>query len=63
METPEEYEAWRAENQFAQQADLQQTVAAVTTDLSDSQYLAPYAQEMGMESDALAQVQLSRNEQ
>ncbi len=63
VETQEEYEAWQEEeNEYAQKADWQQTVA-VTTDLSDSQYLAPYAQEMGMESDALAQVQLSHNEQ
>ncbi len=56
VETQEEYEAWIAENTMAQEQQLNQAVAVNTADLSDSDYLSPYASEMGIDSEALNQI-------
>ncbi|MCL2931510.1 MAG: cytochrome c oxidase subunit II [Trichodesmium sp. MAG_R03] len=56
VETQEEYDAWIEENTFAQQPGLNQTIAVNTADLSDSEYLKPYSQEMGIDSETLNQI-------
>ncbi|NEP08260.1 MAG: cytochrome C oxidase subunit II, partial [Okeania sp. SIO4D6] len=54
--TQEEYEAWIEENTFAEQPQLNQAVAVNTADLSESEYLSPYANEMGIDSETLNQI-------
>ncbi|NEQ73919.1 MAG: cytochrome c oxidase subunit II [Okeania sp. SIO2C9] len=56
VETQEEYEAWIKENTFAEQPQLNQAVAVNTADLSESEYLSPYANEMGIDSETLNQI-------
>lgn len=61
VHTPEEYESWLAENAIAQQQEeLNQAVAVNTAELSESEYLGPYASEMGIDSEILAKVQANR---
>jgi cytochrome c oxidase subunit 2 len=56
--TPEEYDSWVAENAPAQSES--ETVALQpplpTTEMTPSEYLAPYAEEMGMETVNVAQL-------
>ncbi len=55
VETPEEYEAWIAENTFAQTPDNEQTVAVNPAEITEAEFLAPYAEEMGMSEELVAQ--------
>lgn len=50
VHTPEEFESWLSENRVAQKQDLKQAVAVNPADLSTSEFLAPYAQKMGIHS-------------
>ena len=54
-ETPEEYAAWVAENTIANVTNLQKTIAINPAELSDGEFLAPYADEMGINSEVIAQ--------
>ena len=56
VQTQAEYDAWIEENTFAQQQELNQAVAVNTADLSDSEYLRPYSQEMGIDVETLNQI-------
>jgi cytochrome c oxidase subunit 2 len=56
VQTQEEYDTWLAENTLAQQPQLNQAVAVNTADLSESEYLSPYANEMGIDSETLNQI-------
>lgn len=56
VHTPEEYEAWVEENRIAQQPELDRTVAVKSNDLSTPEFLAPYAEEMGIDTNTLAQI-------
>lgn len=56
VHTQEEYDSWLQENQVAQQQDLNQAVAVNPADLSASEFLAPYASEMGIKAETLAQL-------
>jgi len=56
VETPEAFTAWMQENQVAQQQDMTKAVAANPSDLSKSEFLAPYAHDMGVKADALTQL-------
>jgi len=56
VETEEEYEAWLAEESIAQQQDSLQTVAVNPADLSTGEFLAPYAEEMGINANSIAQI-------
>lgn len=56
VETAEEYEAWLAEESVAQQQDSMQTVAVNPDDLSPSEFLAPYGEEMGIDANIIAQI-------
>ena len=51
-----DYDQWLQENTFAQKDQEIKTVAINTSQLSDSEYLAPYAQEMGVNNDIIAQL-------
>lgn len=50
---PEEFEKWVEETKLAQISDLKQAIAAHPP---DSEFLAPYAQEIGITADTLAQL-------
>lgn len=56
VQTQEEYEAWIVENTFAQKQELNQAIAVNTADLSDEEYLSPYSQEVGIDSETLNQI-------
>lgn len=56
VQTPAEYEAWVAENRIAQQQEKNQAVAVNPADLSPSEFLDPYAEEMGIDANIIAQV-------
>jgi cytochrome c oxidase subunit 2 len=57
VQTPEEYQAWLKEQQAVASNDtLDKAVAANPADRSNSEFLAPYAQEMGIESQTLEQL-------
>jgi cytochrome c oxidase subunit II len=50
VETPEEYDSWLTENKVAQNQELNQAVAVKASELSTSEFLAPYAHDMGISS-------------
>ncbi|UWU47976.1 Cytochrome C oxidase subunit II, substrate-binding [Limnospira platensis C1] len=57
VHTPEEFEAWVAENSFANNPDQQPTVATNPRDMSEGEFLAPYVAQMGIEQhNAIAQL-------
>ncbi|RUR81840.1 cytochrome c oxidase subunit II [Chlorogloeopsis fritschii PCC 9212] len=56
---PAEFESWLTENRIAQQ-ELKQAVAVNPAELSTSDFLAPYAQKMGVETRYIASLQQSR---
>ncbi|NEQ65423.1 MAG: cytochrome c oxidase subunit II [Symploca sp. SIO2D2] len=53
VDTPEDYEAWVQEELLASADKLEETVALNPAQMSDSEFLAPYAQEMGIDSQAI----------
>ena len=57
VQTAEEYQAWVQENTFAQNPDSVKTLASKPAELSDGEFLAPYAEEMGIDEELLAQLQ------
>ncbi|ACK64657.1 cytochrome c oxidase, subunit II [Rippkaea orientalis PCC 8801] len=57
VEDEETYAQWVEANKPVQEANLGETVAVNPKNLSDGQFLSPYAQEMGITADSLAQVQ------
>lgn len=57
VETPEEFENWIASQQeVASKEALESAVAVSPANLSDGEFLAPYAEEMGINSAAIAQL-------
>lgn len=52
----DEYDTWLSENRVAQNSSSNPVVAMNPAHLSDSQYLAPYADEMGVRADTLTQL-------
>jgi len=57
VHTEEDYESWLAENAIAQQQEnATQTVALNVAELSESEYLTPYAKEIGIDSKTLSQI-------
>jgi cytochrome c oxidase subunit 2 len=56
VHTQEDYDSWLQENRVAQAQQLNQSVAVNPADLSTSEFLAPYAKEMGIGSETLAQL-------
>lgn len=56
VHTPEEYDAWLEENRMAQQQNPNQTVAVNPADLSESEFLEPYATNLGVDEKTLTQL-------
>lgn len=56
VETPEEYNSWLTENKIAQKQELNQAVAVKPSQLPTSDFLAPYADGMGISSTTLKSV-------
>jgi cytochrome c oxidase subunit II len=64
VHTPEEYDTWIASQQQATQAQaevVKQTIAMNPANLSASNYLAPYAQEMGVKPALVAHLHHDMN--
>ncbi len=55
VHSPADYDQWVQDNTIAE-VDSDRTVAMTTKDRSDSQYLTPYTEEMGIDAEILAQV-------
>ncbi|MBE9124850.1 MULTISPECIES: cytochrome c oxidase subunit II [unclassified Coleofasciculus] len=53
---PEEYQTWVEENRIAGQSNQNQTVAVNPAELSESEFLAPYAKEMGIDANLLGEL-------
>ncbi|MGB3404431.1 MAG: cytochrome c oxidase subunit II [Microcoleaceae cyanobacterium] len=53
VQTPEEYDAWVEENAIAQSLDNPQTVAMNPADMTETEFLAPYAEDLGVSADTL----------
>lgn len=53
VENPEDYDKWVQENTLAENQNLDQAVAVNPADLSNSEFLAPYAEEMGIAAETL----------
>lgn len=51
--TPEDFQTWVQSQQVASQSTNSQALALNPTQLSESEFLAPYAQEMGIDSQAV----------
>jgi cytochrome c oxidase subunit 2 len=56
VETPEEFDTWIQSQIAANQENLNQAVAVNPENMSQSEFLTPYAQEMGINSDTLHQL-------
>lgn len=56
VQTPEEFEAWLQENKVASNSNLEQAVAVNPHEMSAGEFLAPYAEEMGVNAETLAQL-------
>ncbi|MFB2876809.1 cytochrome c oxidase subunit II [Floridanema aerugineum] len=56
VETPEEFDTWIQSQIAANQENLNQAVAVNPENMSTSEFLTPYAQEMGINSDTLQQL-------
>lgn len=61
VQTPEDYQTWVQEQQIASADNLEETVAVNPAEMSDSEFLAPYAQEMGIDSQALKHLDDAHN--
>jgi cytochrome c oxidase subunit II len=53
VHTPEGYDSWLKETIVAQKEEVKTTVAVNPVDLSPSEYLSPYAKDMGIEAATL----------
>lgn len=56
VHTEEEYQQWIQDNTFAQVDNPSESVAFVNSDVSDEEFLAPYAEDLGIEAAELAQL-------
>lgn len=61
VQTPEEYQAWISQQQVASGDALEKAVAANPAERSDGEFLAPYAQKMGIDSQILEQLETLHN--
>ena len=57
VESEEDYQKWIQENTFAMNSDRSEAVAMNPVSGSDAEFLAPYAEEMAIDADTLAQLQ------
>ncbi|MDJ0635758.1 MAG: cytochrome c oxidase subunit II [Xenococcaceae cyanobacterium MO_188.B29] len=56
VHTAEDYEQWVQDNTFAQADNPQESVALNISNSSDQEFLAPYAEDLGIEAEAIAQL-------
>lgn len=56
VQTPEEYEQWVQENNYARADDFDEAVAVKPAALPDGEFLAPYAEEIGIQAETLEQL-------
>jgi cytochrome c oxidase subunit 2 len=56
VHTPEDFNSWLEENRIAQNQEINKAIAVNPKNLSTSEFLAPYAREMGINSETLAQL-------
>ncbi len=56
VQSEEDYQKWIQDNTFAMQDDSSESVAMTSTSSSDAEFLAPYANDIGVDSDTLAQL-------
>ena len=56
VKTEAEFEQWVQDNTYAQKDNLEEAVAVNSANLSDEEFLAPYAAEMGVSPDILEQL-------
>ena len=57
VETEEDYQQWIQDNTFAMNGDIDESSVALNpAPISDQEFLAPYADDLGVDSDALAQL-------
>lgn len=56
VQDPADYEQWLNDNRIAQQVDLEQAIASNPADLTAAEFLAPYTQDFGIDSDTLHQL-------
>lgn len=61
VQTEEEYNQWVQQNTLAQGSNLEKAVAINPKSLSEGDFLAPYAKEMGVAPETLAQLQPSHH--
>jgi len=62
VQTPEDYASWiQSQQEVASNPDLDKAVAVNPDSLSDGEFLAPYANEMGINSETLKQVHSIHN--
>lgn len=59
VQTPEEYDQWLQENKVAQANGLNQAVAENPATMSPTEFLMPYATEMGVDRNTLNQIHTS----
>jgi cytochrome c oxidase subunit II len=60
VQSADDYDAWLAENQIAQATDLKQAIAQTPTELSNAEFLAPYAQAFGVRAETLTHTDLNK---
>ncbi len=56
VETEEDYQKWIQENTFAMNSDSNESVAMNPVPNADAEFLAPYAKDIGVDANALAQL-------
>lgn len=56
VHTPEDFEKWVQETRVAQASEVQNRVAVRPQSLSAAEFLAPYANDFGIDADTLAQL-------
>ncbi|NJK58088.1 MAG: cytochrome c oxidase subunit II [Pleurocapsa sp. SU_5_0] len=61
VQSEEDYQKWIQENTFAMNDEDNQSVAMNPIPSSDAEFLAPYAKDMGVSSDTLAQLKPTEN--
>lgn len=61
VHTPEEYDAWVQENTVAQNPDHPKVVAMNPADMTNEEFLAPYAEDLGVSVETLHALQTANN--
>ena len=56
VHTAEDYEQWVQDNTFAQVDNPSESVALIDSEPTDAEFLAPYAEDLGIEAEAIAQL-------